>query len=130
MKSLIILTVMTAALVTSACGSSKSSKKKEDPHHVFHSTEKLSSGLCLEVVQEDLTAKGFLLPDDAVAGACPATTVVQRVNATRYATCPYITDEGAPVTAVVYTKFYNEDAGQLLDMTVYTPADICSEFSE
>lgn len=124
MKTSILFTLLATTLLTAACG--KDSDKSEPKSTVFHQNS--GKGFCFEVVQEDLAAKGFGLPTDVTPGACPQQTTLQgSVTVTRYAACPTTYDNGAPMTAVFYTKFLDDD-GEISDLTLFSPQAICQEF--
>jgi hypothetical protein len=127
MKSSILFALMATTLLTAACG--KDSKSKSAPQStVYHFNS--GEGYCFEVVQEELAAKGFGLPDDATLGSCPQQTTLQgSVSVTRYASCPTVLDNGVPMMAVFYTKMVN-DEGDILDLTLLSPQSICQQFAE
>ncbi|WP_141732559.1 hypothetical protein [Oligoflexus tunisiensis] len=125
MKNSILFSLLAAILLTSACGSD--SKKSQPKSTVYHFNT--GHGYCLEVVQEQLAAKGFELPDTVSAGACPQQTTIPGPNTvTRHATCPITMENGAPGTAVFYTKMIDDEGG-VLDLTVMSPEFICQEVS-
>ncbi len=124
MKTSILLTLLASTLLTAACG--KDSDNSKSKSTLFH--QDTGEGFCAEVVQEDLAARGFGLPPDVSPGACPQNVVLKgSVTATRYASCPTSYGNGAPMTAVFYTKFLNDD-GEVADMTLFSPQYICQEF--
>jgi hypothetical protein len=124
MKRSVLCSLIAAAALTSACG--KDSKKSETKSTVFHTVA--TEGLCVEVVQEQLAAKGFGVPDEFTSGNCPQQTVLQgSISASRYAACPMTFDNGAPGTAVFYSKMI-DDEGDVLDLTALSPQFICQNF--
>jgi hypothetical protein len=125
MKTSILFSLMGATLLTSACGSD--SKKSKPKSTVYH----LNSGLgyCFEVVKEQLAERGFAISADATAGVCPQqTTIPGPETVTRHAACPITLENGAPATAVFYTKMVGEDEG-VLDLSMLSPEFICREIA-
>jgi hypothetical protein len=124
MKRSILCSLIAAAALTSACG--KDSKKSEPKSTVFHTVA--TEGLCVEVVQEQLAAQGFGVPSEFRSGNCPQQTFLQgSISVSRYAACPMTFENGAPATAVFYSKMI-DDEGAVLDLTALAPQFICQNF--